>query len=85
MLAADLGLAKIEDRESSRSWSKLSTVLVAALAGIALIVLVAVFLGQKDTVESGLGYVTAAATAVTTVTRILSARAGGAASGPHNA
>jgi hypothetical protein len=81
---ADLGPSKIEDRQSSRSWSKLSTVLVAALAGIALIVLVAVFLGQRDTVESGLGYVTAAATAVTTVTRILSARAGGAVSGPQN-
>ena len=85
LAAADLGLAKTEERQGSRSWSKVSTVLVAALAGIALIVLVAVFLGQKDTVESGLGYVTAAATAVTTVTRILSARAGGAAPGPHNA
>jgi hypothetical protein len=59
-------------------------VLVAGMAGVALIVLVAVFLGQRDTVESGLGYVTAAATAVTTVTRILSARAGGAVSGPQN-
>ena len=85
LAAADLGLAKIEDRQSSRGWNKLSTVLVSALAGIALIVLVAVFLGQKDTVESGLGYVTAAATAVTTVTRILSARTGSAASGLHNA
>ena len=74
--ASDVSTAQAEDRESSRGWSRFSVVIGAALAGIALIVLVAVFLGQKETLQSGLGYVTAAAGAITTVTRILSARIG---------
>ena len=76
LTASDLSAAEAEDRESSPGWSRFSIVIGAALAGIALIVLVAVFLGQKETLQSGLGYVTAAVGAITTVSRVLSARAG---------
>jgi hypothetical protein len=76
LTASDLSAAEAEDRESSPGWSRFSIVIGAALAGIALIVLVAVFLGQKETLQSGLGYVTAAVGAITTVTRVFSARAG---------
>ena len=84
LTASDLSAAQAEDHESSPGWSRFSIVIGAALAGIALIVLVAVFLGQKETLQSGLGYVTAAAGAITTVTRILSARAGAPSSSSHN-
>ena len=85
LTASDLSAAQVEDRESSRGWSRFSIIIGAALAGIALIVLVAVFLGQKETLQSGLGYVTAAAGAITTVTRILSARAGAPSTTSSNA
>jgi hypothetical protein len=84
LTASDLSAAQAQDRESSRGWSRFSIVIGAALAGIALIVLVAVFLGQKETLQSGLGYVTAAVGAITTVTRVLSARAGAPSSGSSN-
>lgn len=84
LTASGLSDAQAEDRESSRGWSRFSIVIGAALAGIALIVLVAVSLGQKETLQSGLGYVTAAAGAITTVTRILSARAGAPSSSSLN-